>query len=130
MTLNDPLASVFSNIINCEKIGKHQLTIRPSSKFIMKVLNVLHEKRYVGECKETKVSGGNAVDISLIGAINKCGVIKPRFSITVDDYTKYEKRYLPSRGFGIIIVSTHKGLMTHEEAKQKKLGGRLIAYCY
>ena len=25
---------------------------------------------------------------------------------------------------------TTKGIMTHTEAKEKKLGGRLIAYCY
>jgi small subunit ribosomal protein S8 len=130
MTMNDPLANVFSNILNCEKIGQHELTIKPSSKFIMQILTLLQEKRYLGECSEIKVAGGNAIGISLIGAINKCGVIKPRYAVKIDNYTKYEKRYLPAKDFGVLIVSTPKGLMTHIEAKEKKLGGRLIGYCY
>jgi small subunit ribosomal protein S8 len=94
------------------------------------VLTLLQDKRYIGEWKEVKVSGGNAVNITLIGAINKCGVVKPRFAVKVGNYRKYEKRYLPARGFGILIVSTSKGLLTHTEAQDKKLGGKLIAYCY
>jgi small subunit ribosomal protein S8 len=46
------------------------------------------------------------------------------------EFDKFEKRYLPARGFGIIIVSTNKGIMTLEEAKEKRIGGRLLAYCY
>ena len=58
------------------------------------------------------------------------GAIKPRFAVKATEYEKFEKRYLPAKGFGILIVSTVKGLMTHYEAKQQGLGGRLIAYCY
>ena len=43
---------------------------------------------------------------------------------------KYEKRYLPAKQFGILIISTPKGLMTHVQAMDKKTGGKLIAYCY
>ncbi|HEB47012.1 MAG TPA: 30S ribosomal protein S8 [Candidatus Pacearchaeota archaeon] len=37
---------------------------------------------------------------------------------------------LPARNIGTVIVSTNKGLMTHEEALQEKIGGSLIAYFY
>ncbi|MDZ4226799.1 MAG: 30S ribosomal protein S8, partial [Candidatus Pacearchaeota archaeon] len=60
----------------------------------------------------------------------KCGVVKPRFPVKLDEFEKFEKRYLPAKNFGIIIVSTSNGIMTHIEAKEKKLGGRLIAYIY
>ncbi len=130
MTLNDPLANVFSNIMNSEKIGKNEIIIKPASKLIRKILTLLQEKWYIGGFEEIVDGKGNMLNINLIGAINDCGVIKPRYSTTLESYTKYEKRYLPAKGFGIIIVSTSKGLMTHEEAKEKKLGGRLVAYCY
>lgn len=130
MTLNDPLASMFSNIMNCERTGKKELLIKPSSTFMKHVLHLLQEKQYVGEFKEVKVRGGQGVQITLIAMINNCGVIKPRSAVQVENWTKYEKRYLPARGFGILLVSTPKGLMTHIEAKEKRLGGRLIAYCY
>ncbi|MAG78181.1 30S ribosomal protein S8, partial [archaeon] len=59
-----------------------------------------------------------------------CGVIKPRFSVKIDGYEKFEKRFLLSKDFGLIIVSTSKGIMTHIEAKEKKLGGKLLAFVY
>lgn len=130
MTLNDPLATMFSNIMNCERIGKKDLLVKPSSVFMKKVVTLLQEKHYIGEFKEVKIRGGNGIQITLISAMNNCGAIKPRIAVKVDNWTKYEKRHLPARGFGILIVSTPKGLMTHTEAKEKKVGGRLIAYCY
>ncbi len=130
MTLNDPLANVFSNVINCEKIGKYEVRIKPASKLIKQILTLLQDKHYVGSFTETNDGRGNILTIHLIGAINNCGVIKPRYAVKLNNYTKYEKRYLPAKGFGILIVSTPKGLMTHDEAKELKLGGRLIGYCY
>ncbi len=130
MTLNDPLANVFSNILNSEKVGKNEVVIAPSSKLIKQILTLLQDKHYLGGFEEIKDGKGNILVMKLIGAINNCGVIKPRYSVKLDDYTKYEKRYLPAKGFGILVVSTPKGIMTHEEAKEQKLGGRLIAYCY
>jgi small subunit ribosomal protein S8 len=43
---------------------------------------------------------------------------------------RYRRRYLPSRNFGTLVLSTNKGLMTHEEAVEEKIGGCLIAYFY
>ena len=66
----------------------------------------------------------------MLGTINKCGVIKPRLGVKKNNFEKFEKRYLPSKDFGFLIVSTSKGLMVHNEAKEKGVGGNLIAYCY
>jgi len=65
-----------------------------------------------------------------IGNLFECNSIKPRFTVKVDQIEKYRKRYLPARDIGTIIVSTSKGLMTHQEALEEKLGGCLIAYFY
>ncbi|MBI5073056.1 30S ribosomal protein S8 [Candidatus Woesearchaeota archaeon] len=130
MTLNDPLANVFSNILNSEKVGKTEVVIAPSSKLIKQILTLLQDKHYLGGFEEIKDGKGNILVMKLIGAVNNCGVIKPRYSVKLDNYTKYEKRFLPAKGFGILMVSTPKGLMTHEEANEQQLGGRLIAYCY
>lgn len=89
----------------------------------------MKDNRYIGDFKE--YSGrGNYIKINLIGKINKCGAIKPRFSTKKDQLEKYEKRYLPAKDFGVIILSTNKGLITHYEAKEKNNGGRLISYVY
>ena len=128
--LNDPLANTLSAILNAERIGKKECVVRPVSKVIKKVLSVMQDNYYVGDAQETKDNRGGSIKVNLLGNINNCGAIKPRFSVKKDIYEKFEKRFLPAKGVGVIIVSTAQGIMTQENAKKKGLGGRLLAYCY
>lgn len=128
--LNDPLANVMSLILNNELIGESECFIKPISKVIKEVLKVMKENGYVGEFKEVEDSRGNYLKLSLIGGINKCGVIKPRYSVKNNNFENFERRYLPAKNVGILFVSTPRGIMTHYDAKSKKTGGRLLAYCY
>ena len=130
MSLNDPLSNVMSKINNQEKVGKKECVLKPTSKMIKKVLDILNEEGYLGKYDEVEDGKGNYLKLNLLGNINKCGGIKPRFAVGIDNYEKFEKRYLPSRGFGLLVISTSQGLMSHEKAKEKKIGGKLIAYCY
>ncbi|MBS3157080.1 30S ribosomal protein S8 [Candidatus Woesearchaeota archaeon] len=130
MALNDPLANVLASIVNYENTGKKEIEVKISSKLIKKVLDIMKSHLYIGDYTPLQTSRGEFLRINLLGNINRCGVIKPRFSVKKDNYEKFEKRFLPARGFGFLIVSTPKGLMIHEEAKEKKIGGRLIAYVY
>lgn len=130
MSLNDPLANALSHIMNSEAKGKSVCIIRNSSKLIKQVLNIMKEHRYIGEFKEIKTEQGSMLELNLIGAINNCNVIKPKYSVKQKDFEKFEKRFLPAKDFGIIILSTPKGLMTHLEAMKKNIGGRLISYVY
>lgn len=128
--LNDPLASVLSMILNAEKIGRNSCTINPSSNIIKKVLDILNTEGYIGKYEEVTKAKGGVLNLNLIGKVNNCGVIKPRFAVDKDGYEKFERRFLLADNFGIIIVSTNQGMMTQNEAKKKEIGGRLIAFCY
>ena len=128
--LNDTLANVMSLILNNELIGKSDCVIKPVSKVVKESLKVMKENGYLGDFKEVEDSRGNYIKLSLIGSINKCGVIKPRYSIKNKDFEKFEKRYLPAKDVGILLVSTPMGIMTHHNAKSKKTGARLLVYCY
>lgn len=128
--LNDPLPNALSNILNHDKVGKKECAIFPSSKIIKNVLDVMNKNGFIGIFKENKDSKGDSLVVNLLGNINKCGAIKPRFAVKDVDFEKFEKRFLPAKGFGIIIISTNKGIMTLDEARENKVGGRLIAYCY
>ena len=128
--LNDPLANVLAVINNAEERGMKQCSIKPASKLIGRVLDILNERKFIGTYAITEDGRGNIIQINLIGAINKCGAIKPRFAVGKESFEKFEKRYLPAKDFGVLIISTAQGVMTHPEAKAKGLGGKLIAYCY
>jgi len=130
MSLNDTLSNAMSKIHNYEKVGKKDLLIKPTSKQIKEVLDILNAEGFAGKYEEVNDNRGKYLKLSLLGNINECGAIKPRFSVKMSDYEKFEKRFLPAKDFGMLIVSTSKGMMTHYKAKEKKLGGRLIAYCY
>ena len=128
--LNDPLANVMSLILNNELIGKSECTLKPVSKIVKQVLTVMKENSFIADFKEVEDSRGNYIDLTLNGSINKCGVIKPRYSVKIADFEKFERRYLPAKDVGILLVSTPRGIMTHYDAKSKKTGGKLLAYCY
>ncbi len=129
MTLNDPLADSMSKINNAVKALNKTVTL-VNSKFLVKILDVLKENGYIGtyEIKEDGRQG--MVKINLLGTINKCGVVKPRYPVTVEDLENFEKRFLPAKDFGIIIISTNKGLKTQKSAREENVGGAIIAYCY
>ena len=130
MSLNDPLANALSLILIDEKAGRNESKIKPSSNIIKKVLDVMKTNMYVGDFEEIEDGRGNIIRLNLLGSINKCGVIKPRYSVKKDDFEKFEERYLLARGMGILIVTTPSGIITHNEAKKKNIGGKLLAYCY
>ncbi|MBW2966045.1 30S ribosomal protein S8 [Candidatus Woesearchaeota archaeon] len=128
--LNDPLSNALSKILNAEQVSKSECIIKPVSNTIKKVLKIMQEKKYLGGFDEINDGKGNFIKLNLLGQINKCGAIKPRYPIKWDKFERFENRYLPAKDFGIILVSTNRGIMTHIEAKEKKLGGILVAYCY
>ncbi len=130
MVMNDTLSAALSKVMNAERIGMKECLLKPISKVIRKVLGLMNEHHYVGAYEEINDGRGGMLKISLVGNINNCNAIKPRFSTTLSEFEKWEKRYLPAKGFGILIVSTPRGIMTHEEAKKKGVGGKLLAYCY
>jgi small subunit ribosomal protein S8 len=130
MVCNDNLANVLSAMKNAEAAGKDEIIVRPSSKTINTVLSIFKKEKYIADFDARKDLRGGTIVIKLAKQINNTGVIKPRFSVTLDKLEKFEKRYLPAKDFGRIILSTSKGIMTHLEAKQQKIGGVLIAYVY
>ena len=128
--LQDTLAAGLTKIMNAERVGKREVAITPSTKVLKIVLVILNERNYLGAFEEMETGKGNILKVNLLGNINKCGVIKPRFSTKKNGFEKMEKRYLPAKDFGILLVSTPQGIMTHIDAKEKSIGGKLLAYCY
>jgi small subunit ribosomal protein S8 len=126
----DPLADALTNMRNNELQGNKKATIAPASKLIGRVLKTMQNEKYIGEFEYIDDGKAGKFLVELEGNINQCGVVKPRHAVKKDEFEKFEKRYLPAKNFGIIIVTTPEGIMTHKEAKEKGIGGRLLAYIY
>ena len=85
---------------------------------------------YIGEFEIVDDHRSSKIVIELTGRLNKCGVISPRFDVKYDDIEKWIVNLLPSRQFGHVILSTTFGIMTHEEARRKKTGGKILGFFY
>ncbi|KAJ6943300.1 hypothetical protein NC652_008929 [Populus alba x Populus x berolinensis] len=119
--LNDALKSMY----NAEKRGKRQVMIRPSSKVIIKFLLVMQKHGYIGEFEFVDDHRAGKIVVELNGRLNKCGVISPRFDVGVKEIETWTARLLPSRQFGYIVLTTSAGIMDHEEARRKNVGGKV-----
>jgi small subunit ribosomal protein S8 len=128
--LNDPLANALSRMKNAEMKGKGICIIQPSSKLIEGVLNLLKEKGYIGEFEHVEDGKAGVFQVKLLGNINNCGVIKPRYPVKKDELDKWESQYLPAQDFGLLILTTTNGVLSNNEAKKTGIGGKLLAYVY
>jgi small subunit ribosomal protein S8 len=126
----DPLVNALNTILIHEERHKKECIICPSSNLVGRVLRLFQMKGYIGEIEYIDDGRQGKFRVQLFGRINDCKAVKPRFSVKVRGIEKYEKRFLPSRDLGLMILSTPKGIMTHMEAMEQNLGGRVLAYVY
>ena len=126
---HDLLADTFALMKNAESLGKKECHV-PASKLIRGVLGVIKKNGYIGEFELAEDGRGGRFRIELIGRINDCNVIRPRFSIRSRDTIRWEKRYLPSDRVGILVMTTSKGVTDHREAGKTRNGGKLLGYVY
>ena len=127
--LHDSLADALSTIKNADKVGNNSC-ITKASKGIKAVLQIMQDRAYVGAFEYIDDGKGGKFQIDLKGKIIDCNAVKPRYSTKVPQFENWEKRYLPASEFGILILSTPKGVIDHKKARELRTGGKLLAYVY
>tara|TARA_B100001741_G_C16360437_1_gene508376 strand:+ start:302 stop:697 length:396 start_codon:yes stop_codon:yes gene_type:complete len=127
MSLNDPIGDMLARIKN-SLLRNHKKVELPSSKFKVKIAEVLKNEGYIIEFKvsddekkplleiELKYNYGSPV-ISSIQRVSKPG---RRIFSSAESLPKI------NNGLGIAIVSTPKGVMTDIDARKQKIGGEII----
>ena len=126
----DPLVNALNTILIHEGRHKKECIICPASNLVGRVLRLFQMKGYIGEIEYIDDGRQGKFRVQLFGRINDCKAVKPRFSVKAKGIEKYEKRFLPSRDLGTMVLSTPNGIMTHVEAKEQNTGGRVLAYVY
>jgi small subunit ribosomal protein S8 len=126
---HDILADMFSTIKNAEAIGKKKC-MAPASKLLRDTLKVMQKNKYIGDFEFVDNGRGGFFKIKLLGKINDCNVIKPRYSVRKREIINFEKRFLPASNVGILIMTTSKGIIDQKTAAKENSGGKLLGYVY
>jgi small subunit ribosomal protein S15Ae len=124
------LADALRCINNAEKRGKRQVMLRPNSKVVVRFLTVMMKHGYINEFEVVDDHRAGKIVVNLTGRLNKTGVISPRFDISLGDIEKWCNNLLPSRQFGKLVLTTSGGIMDHEEARRKHLGGKILGFFF
>jgi small subunit ribosomal protein S8 len=126
----DPLTNALNTIMIHEHRRKKECIIAPASSLVGRVLRLIQSKGYIGEIEFIDDGRQGKFRVQLFGRINDCRAVRPRFYANVKEMERYEKRFLPSRDLGMVILSTPKGVMEHTTAKEQNVGGAILAYIY
>ncbi len=127
MSMHDPIADMLTRIRNGQK-AQHQQIRLSSSNLKLKIADVLKNEGYIlSYSVETTENNFKIMVIdlkyysgkSVIDRIRR--VSRPGLRV----YKSY-KDLIAVSSFGIAILSTSKGVMTHIEARNKKVGGELL----
>ena len=128
MSLQDPLADLFSRIRNAQQ-RKKKIVTSPVSKMRENILEVLKNEGYIRGYARTKHSTGKEeLDIELkyddSGPVisNITRISKPGRRV----YSGVERIPFIHNGLGISIISTSQGVMSDSDAREKKIGGEII----
>ena len=128
MTLTDPIGDMISRIRNAQMRLHNKVEI-PRSKFRTKILEVLKKEGYISDFKilaDSKNKNSLSVDLKynkglpVIREINRVSRPGRRVYASADSIPRIQN------GLGLAIVSTSKGIMTDEEARDQKIGGEII----
>jgi len=125
----DLLGDAMNTIKTHEIAGVEECTVR-ASKMVGEILRLFKEHGYVKKYEFVDNGKGGYYKVVLGGFINNCGVIKPRVPVAKGDWAKVEQMHIPGVGVGLIVVSTPQGVITNQEAQEKQIGGRLLAFVY
>ena len=120
----DIVSDGLNQIMNAKKARKTELVLKKHSKLLRKILDIAKGHGYLDYTIEGLTLKIEIKDLNMIRSI------KPRYTVSVSRINFYVRRFLPARNFGFVVVSTNDGLMKHEEAEDKNVGGCLIAYMY
>ena len=126
MSMQDPIADLFSRLNNAQARQKTSVVV-PSSKFKISLMTLLQNKGYI---ESFNVTDNDKPEIEIkLRYFEGAPVIKELKRISKPGLRQYAgKEEMPeiNGGLGMAIVSTNKGLMTDQEAKEAGLGGELI----
>lgn len=131
MSRTDLIADTFTMIRNANMVRKEAVDV-PASNMIKAILAILKKESYIEDFKliEDKKQGMLRIYLKYIAGKPAIRNIKRVSTPSLRKFVKQAKVPSVLRGRGIAIVSTSKGVVTDNEARELKVGGEIIGYIW
>ena len=128
MSASDPVADMLTKIRNASMAGLESTEV-PSSKSKIEIVKIMKEEGYIADYKEVERNSFKFIDIYLKYDDKKNPVLRGVEKLSTPGrriYSGYKELPRVFNGFGTIVVSTSKGIVTGKKAKNERVGGELI----
>ncbi|XP_071722381.1 small ribosomal subunit protein uS8my-like [Rutidosis leptorrhynchoides] len=122
--LNDALRS----IVNAEKRGKASVELQPISNVMRSFLDIMKSRGYIKNYQVYDPQRVGKIEVELQGRVKDCRALTYRQDLRARDIESYTSRILPTRQWGYVVISTPDGILDHETAIEKNVGGQVLGY--
>ncbi|KAK7319914.1 hypothetical protein RJT34_04642 [Clitoria ternatea] len=122
--LNDALRSM----VNAERRAKATVELNPISTVISSFLCIMKNHGYIRDFQIYDPHRVGRITVELQGRINDCKALTYRQDIKAKDIEAYRLRTLPTHQWGYVVISTPDGVLDHEEAMKRNVGGQVLGY--
>lgn len=132
MTMTDPVADLLTRLRNANS-AHHDTVTLPSSKLKTHIAEILQQEGYIAGFEVTDARVGQSLTLTLKYGPNRERSIAGIKRVSKPGLRVYARSTeLPSvlGGLGVAILSTSSGLLTDRQAKQKGVGGEVLAYVW
>ena len=132
MVLTDPIADMLTRIRNANMAEKKVVGM-PHSKMKSEVARILKAEGFIKDYTMENDNGKSVLNVFLKYTIEREPVIQGLRRISKPSCRKYVNSAEVPRvlgGIGMAILSTSSGVMTDDEAREKKIGGEVLCYVW
>jgi small subunit ribosomal protein S8 len=128
----DPIADYLTRIRNAIRAGHDEVEI-PLNGLKLEMSRILKEQGYIKDFSRKPAAVGEAINVELKYTEDREPVILGIERVSRPGRRRYvDHKNVPRvhGGTGTAIVSTSAGVMTGHEARQKGVGGEVVAYVW
>ena len=130
--LTDPISDYLNRIRNGLQ-ADHEVVEIPASRLKREMTRILKEQGYISDFRVEPARVGEVIKVRLRYTEDRDPVISGMDRVSRPGRRRYVPKDEVPRvfgGMGTTIMSTSRGVMTGHEAKQKGVGGEVVAYIW
>jgi small subunit ribosomal protein S8 len=132
LNMTDPIADLLTRIRNGAQ-ARHEYVLVPASRLKLAILRILKDEGFIRDFELSKDSPQRIIRVWLKYADQKRPVVSGLRRVSKPGKRIYAKSAEMPRvlgGLGIAVVSTPQGVMTGQQARQRRIGGEVLCFIW